>query len=1198
MGASGSGKTTFLNVLSHRMGNSSALSLSGVVLYNGNSNLSSVTSAYVSQQDYLLPCLTVRETLFFSASLRLPYLSTSEARDLVERVILELGLKECANTRVGDGKSRGGCSGGERRRVSIGVQLLSNPSVLFCDEPTTGLDATSAYQLMYTLKSLANKGRTIICTIHQPRHDIYYLFNEIMLLSKGRTLYTGPTARAAPWFEHLVPGCSTTRSNPADDIVMVAAVDCRSPEAEVTTRARLDMLTQAWTVEAKARFPDTKYVSQSSITNISTPLKSSRTASVARQIWVLTYRDVLSTLRDPMGLIACWLGAIILGVVLGFAFLKIPRSLSGIRSREAALYSGAGMQIYVIFIFEMLRLANKDVRVLDREREEGIVDVVPWIVSRRAAHALLEDIMVPLLFGSIFYFMCGFDANAAQFFKFYFIFFLDQLTAVSFAMFCVSLSRDFVVASAVGNVLYTLMNFAGGFVLQADSIPVYLRWIKWISFPFYSFAALMVNEFTDQLFDCPLGDPNTDSDCVQYSGNFVLRSFSLTPGWFAVPMGALIGFIVFFNLGSGFLNQIKSGRFRLATQHSAGDEIYGDPKRKVDIVETEKRSTAGVDLEVIDLGLTVKKFSARSRRSKCLPILQGVSSRFSAGEVNVIMGPSGSGKSSLLNLICSRLPSTAGYFSISGSILIDGHAARPEDLEAMCCYVTQGDGLLLPYLTVREILYSAARLRLPQSMNKAQKRERVEQVILQLGLRDCADNLIGDESIKGISGGEKRRVSVAIQLLGDPRILIADEPTSGLDAFAASSIMDVLSTLAREGRTVIATIHQSRSELFHQFNHLTLLTKGGRVAYSGSAGEMIPYFASLGYYCPQDCNPSDWVLDLVSIDLRDSDAELNSRSRVDKILNAYTPPSGPTCHIKERGDLLLMKKQITPIHVAFPAVFERGLISLKRQPNVISTRIVQVVFLGGLLALYFAPLGRGFQDANVNIVGLIQDILPFYFVGVLQNVAVYPSERDAFYKEFQDRACPAEAFFLVYTLLEMPLEVIASLLFSLLGCIATNLRRTVAMYFIIALNCFCIVNCGESVGIIFNTIFFDSTEIALDLTGVVISIAQNIGGLFTIDMPGLLKAFNYISPMKYAVANMMVYTLQGVKFDCDDSEKLSDGSCAFRTGEDVLRLYKLDNVDGGKMLAGLVGITIAYRIVAYGVLKLRLAMMHHRIFRK
>ena len=170
LGGSGSGKTTLLNTISHRV-TSSKLHVSGQATYNGSPNLATIRSAYVMQQDVLLPTLTVRETLQYAADLRLPSTTKDERRRAFERVILDLGLKEAADTKIGSSGQKG-ASGGEKRRTSIGVQMLANPSVLFLDEPTTGLDAYSAFQVVERLKQLANSGRTIIISIHAPRSEM------------------------------------------------------------------------------------------------------------------------------------------------------------------------------------------------------------------------------------------------------------------------------------------------------------------------------------------------------------------------------------------------------------------------------------------------------------------------------------------------------------------------------------------------------------------------------------------------------------------------------------------------------------------------------------------------------------------------------------------------------------------------------------------------------------------------------------------------------------------------------------------------------------------------------------------------------------------------------------------------------------------------------------------------------------------
>ena len=191
-----------------------------------------------------------------------------------------------------------------------------------------------------------------------------------------------------------------------------------------------------------------------------------------------------------------------------------------------------------------------------------------------------------------------------------------------------------------------------------------------------------------------------------------------------------------------------------------------------------KRSRDGdgvrkVDVELVDLALDIYKPSLRRSKETTLNVLESVSTKFQAGELNIILGPSGSGKSSLLNTMARRLRSSLfTRYRTSGTMLFNGVQPTDKEVRSLCSYVTQDDSALLPYLTVRETLGFAAGLRLPKWMSKEEKAKRAEDVMLKMGLKDCADVLIGDEMLKGISGGEKRRVSIAIQVLTEPQILM------------------------------------------------------------------------------------------------------------------------------------------------------------------------------------------------------------------------------------------------------------------------------------------------------------------------------------------------------------------------------------------------------------------------------------------
>ncbi|KAL8993395.1 MAG: hypothetical protein Q9188_007340, partial [Gyalolechia gomerana] len=881
LGGSGSGKTTMLHALSHRIGGS-RLRMGGEILYNGDSHISKTRNAYVMQHDVLLPTLTVRETLLYAAELRLPpHTTPGERRKVVGAVILELGLKECANTRIGNNVHKG-CSGGEKRRTSLGVQMLANPSVLFLDEVTTGLDAASAFQLIKTLKLLASKGRTVIVTLHQPRSEIWGLFDGLVLLSGGAALYSGSIKDCLPYFDELdfpLPAFV----NPAEFLVDLAAIDNRSPELEQESSARVEALKRAWKQTSTNRtssIGDDKPVIEP-LSAADQPDKGH--AYAGRQIRVLTARTFKITYRDPMGMAGSLVEAFSMAIITGWIFLNLDGSLAGIRSRQGALYTASALQGYLILIFETYRLTI-DIELFDREYAEGVVSVSSFLISRRLARVLVEDFPIPLIFSAIFYFMAGFEAHASQFFVFFAINLLLHYIAVTLAMLCVSVSRNFAGASLIGNMAYTLQSLGCGYFVQSNQIPVWMRWLKWTAYVFYGFGALAANEFVGhtsnpagRIYDCPAPGGVSNPACEQYTGAYVMRSLGFPSDWIKRPIIALLGFVIAFYIGAGVILRYKRVGIGISRARQTDvDTSLG----KEDLTAHSMDDRQNVTVSLQKYSLDIQKRDPSLRKSEQKSILKPINTVFEPGVLNVIMGPSGSGKTSLLSLMADRLhDKLSTTYKSKGAMLLNNHVPSPDVVRSMCSYVCQDDDALLPCLTVRENLRFAAGLRLPHHYSKLEKRQRAESVLMKMGLKDCADNLVGDDLVKGISGGEKRRVTIAIQILTDPRILLLDEPTSGLDAFTASSIMTVLRGLAKEGRTLILTIHQARSDLFNHFGNILLLARGGSPVFAGKGSDMLPHFASLGFHCPTATNPADFALDLITVNLQHASLEAITREK-------------------------------------------------------------------------------------------------------------------------------------------------------------------------------------------------------------------------------------------------------------------------------------------------------------------------------
>nr|VDC88409.1 unnamed protein product [Brassica rapa] len=242
-------------------------------------------------------------------------------------------------------------------------------------------------------------------------------------------------------------------------------------------------------------------------------------------------------------------------------------------------------------------------------------------------------------------------------------------------------------------------------------------------------------------------------------------------------------------------------------------------------------------------------------------ILSGVTGMVSPGEFMAVLGPSGSGKSTLLNAIAGRLHGPA----LTGKILMNDVKPTKQTLKRTG-FVAQDD-LLYPHLTVRETLVFVALLRLPRSLTRHEKIKAAESVISELGLEKCENTVVGNTFIRGISGGERKRVSIAHELLINPSLLVLDEPTSGLDATAALRLVQTLSWVAHgRGKAVVTSIHQPSSRVFQMFDTVLLLSEGKFLFY-GKGRDAMAYFESVGFSPAFPMNPADFLLDLANVEV-------------------------------------------------------------------------------------------------------------------------------------------------------------------------------------------------------------------------------------------------------------------------------------------------------------------------------------------
>lgn len=309
----------------------------------------------------------------------------------------------------------------------------------------------------------------------------------------------------------------------------------------------------------------------------------------------------------------------------------------------------------------------------------------------------------------------------------------------------------------LGNALSIFFILSPGFFII--NVPGWIRWFRWISPYFYAFRAITITQFRGREFECEgvTGPPR--AQCV---GDNVLNGLRISSTQPLYPLFlGLIGFIIgVLALCLLLLTAWKPGgvqHARRVQSETKGKELAA---AEIDLARTR------IEVRAEDVRLTYVRRTLPRFDAVRTPILAGVSASFPPGEVSAIMGPSGSGKSTLLRLLSGRTTPSGvmGSFEPQGRVTFNGEPVSMRTRH-LCAFVEQDDDYHLPALTVRETLRYAAVLTLPRTVSKKRKLARAEEVLRMLGLRDCADGVVGGELLKGISGGEKRRLSLACQMV-------------------------------------------------------------------------------------------------------------------------------------------------------------------------------------------------------------------------------------------------------------------------------------------------------------------------------------------------------------------------------------------------------------------------------------------------
>jgi ABC-type multidrug transport system ATPase subunit len=453
--------------------------------------------------------------------------------------------------------------------------------------------------------------------------------------------------------------------------------------------------------------------------------------------------------------------------------------------------------------------------------------------------------------------------------------------------------------------------------------------------------------------------------------------------------------------------------------------------------------------------------------------LQNLSGEFKTGGLVAIMGSSGAGKSTFLHALAHRLTHAT---ELRGDVLFRGARLKPSHFRKQTALVPQ-DSALLSTLTPRESILCSAQLCLPPEMPSARKKERVQQILDQLGLTKCADTLVGNTLTRGISGGERKRTSIAIELVSNPDILFVDEPTSGLDAATSLIVMQKLKELVVDRkRLILVTIHQPSAEIFQLFDELILLSLG-QILYFGPTARTTFFFERLGYICPRDMILPEFFVDVIG-----TADEITRRQFQDQLLHfpdihesvsrSSRPPRSSSHQVEGQKDserssssedslpsrspetkgghrFRSQERPMVPAqvqsHAQFPQVetkkvgwfhqfyvlFIRAVLTYFRTPFLTYAKVGLVVLLGVLSGATFFGLGGNDQKSVQNRFGAIYFIvISVVFGNSLAVVLTFPNERSVFLREQSNHLYSVSAYFIGKSSLDLPVESLVVLLYA------------------------------------------------------------------------------------------------------------------------------------------------------------------------
>ncbi|CAF0761120.1 unnamed protein product [Rotaria sp. Silwood1] len=639
------------------------------------------------------------------------------------------------------------------------------------------------------------------------------------------------------------------------------------------------------------------------------------------------------------------------------------------------------------------------------------------------------------------------------------------------------------------------------------------------------------------------------------------------------------------NIGLSLFRQVGSVHDNIAFDESIPSDVsnnenisfsnnYNNQISNLNL-NTNRTNSQSISISFHELNYEIDHIEKRKLFSYCKlksrkQILFNLSGSFSSG-MNAILGPSGSGKSSLLDILADRKDKNG----LSGYVLVSGKP-RSKTFKYLIGYVVQED-IINGTLSVRENLMFSANVRLPRSKTINERIELVNQIIRDLCLETCADTRIGTHFIRGVSGGEKRRACIGMELILSPSILFLDEPTSGLDASTAENVMKCLYNLSRRGCTIIFSIHQPRYSIFKLFDTILLLSSGRKV-YLGSSTNILSYFASIGFICEEHDNPADFVLDVI-IQCNNYSSTLLESACSQSVINFNDDISNMNENQNDNNifDEFIYRSRINELYYVSIRTFRTTI----RDPAMATSQIIVATLLAILTGLVFNRMEATIETGVQNRLGAIFFIIVNQIYSTTTALEPLIQERALFIHENASGYYRVSTFFIAKLFSDLlPMRFIPSIIFSLITYFMTGFQISTNQFFIYLLTIFISTVFGSAI------CFFVASVIPIFVVSLIvivfIFVVMMVFSGFLIDLKSVfsfLQWLQWFSAFRYATNLLTINEFRNLKFCLTNNTQI----CPL-TGEEILIQHHIpynNNWDMWKNLLALLIMIITFLFMTF-----------------